>query len=988
MIQATNAKDEDQSSDSGKAVQAMDGNDVESNGAGDPDVDLKQSEAIREPEATSEFVAAWILASFPDITSEVDLQFSQTASPDSRSGQCEECCALDAAFVCEDCALALCFKCTDAIHIIPSLSTHTIHLNRSHIASQAASAPESTQELARVATSRRDESPLSLPAGTHVFFRASDCSRWPRELLHGTLTSREPATTSSGGVFYQRVLWLRGVETLANGFFRAALTLPGWDISSDCEVDVGETFWPHDIGVFPTHLGALRAVITAEQIGRAKFRRELQGGRVHRWREESDADAESESFPSSEILEEIVADTAATLGSEFNVRLTRQDDVIFYHQLAQGTWNYQNWMKSIGRMGNLREEEAVPFEFGVANRDSMLEEDSFNEELENPIPTPWAPATRIRYFMVAQQDLVYPERVCRQHLRAILDQLMFVYAGFAWKLWSEFVDLHREREEKQRRENAVCVLQAWTRRIAVRKRQKDRQLLLSMAIGSSLDALELYRRQQLEARKLYAFLTRQMDERKRRFLRNWRKNVGPSDPPPPPATAWHPSHGMKAMLPKLPRIGARRRTAQDKAVAVGTQVIIEDMATYKLFKANHAGPADTSYWVIRARVLAGSCPIGPAFREARRLVSRTDFATSVLLQQISVFVCLLEPEELKSLETAEGSSSDSEWSYERQVRAKYQALCLELKGAETVSKRHVELAKQTLIEYDTEVANASVASMGGSGNRRRASMTLQQKQDEDVAEEAKTNAAREALEQKLQLAEQQVVKATQELTRLGMMQIEFLYFPIEHDGVPDSEELVKFLQELELRLRSGKNMYIFSRLGHGRTGLVSALLLGRVYGITASEALERAQRVHDCQRPGAPRGLSFCSPTTAPQLAFVRRTLARSMDPIYVPLVLENSGEKFRSTRVQQRGLLAEPYLKDEGFMVSATGDAKAREQEGLEQKRLERIARRESTAAALQRERRKQKSEQETMETEDDFQAVWEVMTRIYDHIEEGRGS
>ncbi|KAK1945582.1 hypothetical protein P3T76_002630 [Phytophthora citrophthora] len=645
-------------------------------------------------------------------------------------------------------------------------------------------------------------------------------------------------------------------------------------------------------------------------------------------------------------------------------------------------------MKSIGRLGNLREEAAVPFEFGVANRNSMLEEDPFNDEWEKPVPTPWAPATRIRYFMVAQQDLVYPERVCRQHLRAILDQLMFVYAGFAWKLWSEFVDLHREREEKLRREHSACILQSWTRRIAERKRQKERQDLLSLAIGSSLDALELYRRQQLEARKLYAFLTRQMDDKKRRFLRIWRENVGPSDPPPPPATAWHPSHGMKAMLPKLPRIGARRRTAQDKAVAVGTQVIIEDMATYKLFKANHAGPADTSYWVIRARVLAGSCPIGPAFREARRLVSRTDFATSVLLQQISVFVCLMEPEELKTLETAEGSSNDNEWSYERQVRDKYQVLCRELKGAETVSKRHVELAKQTLIEFDREVANASAASIGSTGNKRRASLTLLQQQHEDTVEEAKTNAAREALEQKRQLAEQQVVKATHELTRLGMMELEFLYFPIEHDEVPDSEEMIKFLQKLESRLRSGKNMYIFSRFGHGRTGLMSALLLGRVYGITSSEALERSQRVHDCQRPGAPRGLSFCSPTTAPQLAFVRRALAHSMDPIYVPLVLENSTEKFRSTRVQQRGLLAEPYLKDEGFMVSAAGDAKAREQEALEQKRLERIARRESAAAALQCERRRQKKEHETMESEDGSQAIREVITKICDLIEEGRGS
>uniref|UniRef100_H3GJU5 Tyrosine specific protein phosphatases domain-containing protein n=1 Tax=Phytophthora ramorum TaxID=164328 RepID=H3GJU5_PHYRM len=605
----------------------------------------------------------------------------------------------------------------------------------------------------RLETTQPEGSRLSLPAGTSIFFRALDCARWSRELLHGTLVDREPVT-SNGDTFYHRVLWLRGVEALPNGFFRAALALPGWDITSDNDDDIGETFWPHEIGVFPTQLGALRAVVTAEQTGRAKFRRELAGGRMHRWREfeldnsygehtpeDGEVGQEQEAFPSSEILDEIVAETAATLSSEFGVRLTRQDDARFHQELARGTWNFREWMATIGRTANLREEDAVPYEDGV------------------------------------------------------------LLGDFGMSMW---IDIAREK------------------------------------------------------------------------------------------------------------------------------------------------------------------------------ASRT----------VSVFVCLMEPEELKSMEAAAGGSgTDTDWSYESQIRTKYGALCRELKGAQTISKRHVELAQQLLVDFDAEAGNATAAAMGGSGaknsKKRRSSMTSQQQQEEDAAEEASMIEAREALEHKLQLAEQQATKASRELARLGMMQIEFLYFPIAHDGVPDSDELMAFLEEqVELRLREGKNLYLFSRLGHGRTGLVSALLLGRVYGITASEALERAQRTHDCQRPEAPRGLSFCSPTTAPQIAFVRRVLARSMDPIYVPLVLENSAEGFRSTRVQQRGLLAEAYLREEGFMIGAAGDAQAREREALEQKRLERIARRESTAAALQRERRKQKNEHETMEVEESAQAACEAMTSIYTKI------
>ncbi|POM61257.1 hypothetical protein PHPALM_29753 [Phytophthora palmivora] len=124
-------------------------------------------------------------------------------------------------------------------------------------------------------------------------------------------------------------------------------------------------------------------------------------------------------------------------------------------------------------------------------------------------------------------------------------------------------------------------------------------------------------------------------------------------------------------------------------------------------------------------------------------------------------------------------------------------------------------------------------------------MSLHQQQVEDAAEEAKMKEAHDVLEQKLQLADQQAAKATLELARLGMMQLEFLYFPIDHDGVPDSDKLIGFLEDqVDSRLRAGKNLYIFSRHGHGRTGLVSALLLGRLLWNEPNEYTIASVREH------------------------------------------------------------------------------------------------------------------------------------------------
>ena len=47
------------------------------------------------------------------------------------------------------------------------------------------------------------------------------------------------------------------------------------------------------------------------------------------------------------------------------------------------------------------------------------------------------------------------------------------------------------------------------------------------------------------------------------------------------------------------------------------------------------------------------------------------------------------------------------------------------------------------------------------------------------------------------------------------------------------------------RLVAGRTLYIHCRGGHGRTGTVCSLLLGRLYGIGAAEAMARYQWYHD-----------------------------------------------------------------------------------------------------------------------------------------------
>lgn len=803
--------------------------------------------------------------------------------------------------------------------------------------------------LAHLNSTTQVESRLFLPIGTRIFFHFEDCGRWTRELLHGTVIHDDGVRANSQSKFYYRLVWLRGVEMLPNGFFRANLELVhmGSDFSS-----LRQPFWPQEIGLFPTQLGAFRAVITAEGIARMKFRRELVSGRLV-----------AEDFPSVAILNEILEETDATLGAEFKTRLSKQDDASFLRELGKGEWDYRAWMKSIGREDHLKEEDAVALVAssaqGVHNHAAFRSSAS-----AAAVMIPWQPAGRIRFFLVEQRDLCFPEQVRRKHLESIFAQMLYVYIGFAWKKWRRFVKRSRRHEHHQKRRGGATRLQNWIRRL--NKRWVDEANGRNQ--DASLLALQLYQRRQVEAAKLYHFMSQQYREKQRHALQRWASVTRLSDPDVRrhfeiyEQTTWHPSHGITA-LPKLPRVYAHKRS--DGSFA------IDDVKLYKQFRANHAGPTDMSYWIIRTRILAGVYPVGRSFREARRIVARADYATSVLLQEVSVFVCLAEASELEAFERdnvapvleaeektgvsvatavssmsrkqqqsalpAHGSAGKTEqqspWMFERVVRAKYDALQSELRAAVKMNLRQVELAQSDLDENDA------------------------------VSEDP---LAKETLTNKVILATQNAEKARKALEALTM-QLQFVHFPIEKDGVPEIERLNAFLVQVEDVLRAKRNIYVFSMNGHGRTGFIAALLLGRLYGIPSLEALERAQRLHDCQwsMHTVPSTRSTSSPKAAVQIAAVQQLLAH-WDAIYVPIVNENSHADFHVRRAQQRGVFVDPFAKKDGFMISDKPDAVAESEQLQEFRKLQRIAKRESGAAQLTRQRQREAHERKQMDHED----------------------
>ncbi|TMW63025.1 hypothetical protein Poli38472_005643 [Pythium oligandrum] len=926
----------------------------------DVDVALVESEQDDVQQVTeAESSPEWIRANFAKHTLREWVKSGSYAQDNliasiedpTRCVSCEECAIRVACFSCSECAQQLCWRCADAIHIIPSLADHRIERSRS--VPPISPPPEPTtviHDLAPPSSVQSPQSPpspthtfpaafapckviehrLHLPVGTTLFFRAEDCGRWAREVLHGTVVSADQSVRSElesadGFSYFYRVVWIRGVEALANGFFRANLVLP-------------LSWWPIEIGVFPSQLAAFRATITAERLAR-------HYGRRHRVSHDRRAP-----FPSEAMLEEILKETDTILGQEFRCRVTRTDDHAFVQALSHGTWSHNDWMEYIGRRDDLLEEAAAIL-----------------EESEDEAALVWSPRTRLRFFLVEQKALLLPDVVRNEQVHSIVQQMLMVYVGFAWRQWQRFIKRHRRHERRQKQHAAACKLQHWARRLFDRRRK----LLPGM---DSIDALDRYRRRQIYAAKLYSWMIKQYEAKQRHALHCWAENAKVFDPDVrrrlqvPSQTTWHPSHGIVA-LPRLPRIPAHKRT--DGSLAV------EDLALFKQFRANHAGPTESSYWILRQRVLVGVYPTGRAFQDARRIVARADYTTSILLQSIGVFVCLADDSELTTFEstlfipdtsvatTQDGPSRrisaetaaatkmpvtySTPWKFERLVRTKHETLRVELQGAVRMAQRQLELGE---LERDGFVLTLP------------AGTSIDEDDVEaDFALPPAMRIQRETLRNKLALAQQNVRKA--EATLASLAPLTFHHFPIPKDGVPAStQDLETLFLTLEQHLRQQEKLYVFSMQGHGRTGLITALMLGRLYGIPANDALERAQRLHDCQYSmhSVPSTRLVSSPKTTEQIALVHQLLARYNDAIYAPVVLENTDDGFYAWRAQQRGIPIEKFTEKEGFMVGDRVDTDMQRQQEQQYQQKQRIAKRESAAVRLQYDRETQRREAETM--------------------------
>lgn len=102
--------------------------------------------------------------------------------------------------------------------------------------------------------------------------------------------------------------------------------------------------------------------------------------------------------------------------------------------------------------------------------------------------------------------------------------------------------------------------------------------------------------------------------------------------------------------------------------------------------------------------------------------------------------------------------------------------------------------------------------------------------------------------------------------------LQFLQLEIPDTHVAQDTEVNSFVDnELIPRFHRGEKMLIHCWGGHGRTGTICAIVLGRLYQLSAEESLKRVAMVHGCRDESRSQ-----APQTTPQFEQVRRLIDKT----------------------------------------------------------------------------------------------------------------
>lgn len=303
------------------------------------------------------------------------------------------------------------------------------------------------------------------------------------------------------------------------------------------------------------------------------------------------------------------------------------------------------------------------------------------------------------------------------------------------------------------------------------------------------------------------------------------------------APPWHPSVGfLQKKLPELPVLPSL-------VINPNLKCYTSEMQKYNSFRALIEGPTDFSCWIIPGRLAMGKIPGNKARMKGpvdSVIHTHIDSISQILLSGLNTFVSLVaEDEERKVINEDTVLKVDPSFTMPERIKQCHKDVHFALKDhlfalAQMIEDKNIQLEDYSNIEDNSHLKP----------NSEKWRRSEKMKKERNRLRAKKIVLSREV----------ERVKAAMEAYPAS---VDWTCHPIEHNTVPSLDLTIPILWKIEQMLWEGKNVYVYSSDGNGRSGLIckysyhicqtlptvieGACLLGRLYGLTHSETLLRMQ---------------------------------------------------------------------------------------------------------------------------------------------------
>jgi hypothetical protein len=314
--------------------------------------------------------------------------------------------------------------------------------------------------------------------------------------------------------------------------------------------------------------------------------------------------------------------------------------------------------------------------------------------------------------------------------------------------------------------------------------------------------------------------------------------------------------GVEPGPPCLPDLLSLPDLIMNNKKAALSQVIahsLSDKQKYNSFKAKISGPTDDSCWIIPGRLAMGKIPLGKARAKGpvdSIIHTFTDSLSQLLLVGLNSFVSLIEPEE--EIDALQHTADLDDFDDARSGVASLSSTIMSPSSASSCSSRPYSNTLRDRVrkchkELKMELKNYLVGlqdQLEDKNTRLEDYANIEEPLSFMTADKIKR--IEQQKKEKLRLlAKRTLILGEIEQTKKAMntfpAQATWSSFPLKHNSVPPLDHTIPILWNLEQRLWEGECLYIYSKDGNGRAGMICACLLGRLYGLSHPDTLLRMQ---------------------------------------------------------------------------------------------------------------------------------------------------